>query len=107
MLGNMGLLALVSLILLCCTGICHATGGLNGLPILNGPVAIYPHVIGSKTRLGDFVHPGIWHTHDDLERIRLGVQNQTEPYYTAYQNFSQNEYSQAGVGSLDDISQLS
>ena len=96
----MALLTFSSFLLLWCAGICHATGGLNGLPVLNGPVAIYPPVTGSKSQLGDFIHPGIWHTHDDLERIRLGVQNHTEPYYTAYQNFSRNEFSQADVGFL-------
>lgn len=51
-----------------------ATGPLNGLPVLNGPVSIVPQVLGSKKHLGEFTHT-LWHTHDDLERIRLGVMN--------------------------------
>jgi hypothetical protein len=67
-----------------------ATGGLNGLPVLNGPIPLVPQIEGSKSRIGDFVHPGLWHTHDDLERIRLGVVNEQEPYISAYANFSAN-----------------
>ncbi|GAM34952.1 hypothetical protein TCE0_015f02876 [Talaromyces pinophilus] len=48
-----------------------------------------------KTRVGDFIHPGLWHTHDDLERIRNGVLSGKEPWKSAYANFSVNAYSQA------------
>jgi hypothetical protein len=41
------------------------------------------------------VHPGLWHTHDDLERIRNGVLNNQQPWAGIYQNFSANSYSQA------------
>ncbi|KAK7713563.1 hypothetical protein SLS63_012085 [Diaporthe eres] len=46
-----------------------------------------------KTRVGEFVHPGLWHTHDDLERIRLGVQNGTEPWKSAFVNFTTDSFS--------------
>lgn len=75
-----------------------ATGPLNGLPILNGPIPIVPETPGMKKSVGDFVHPGLWHTHDDLERIRLGVANKQEPWASAYANFSKSSYSQATVG---------
>lgn len=83
-------------IALFCAG-AEATGGLNGLPVLNGPVPVVPSVKGSKKRVGDFVHPGLWHTHDDLERIRLGVGNKTEPYFSAFKKFSNSSFSQADV----------
>ncbi|KAK0762677.1 hypothetical protein N5P37_005495 [Trichoderma harzianum] len=72
-----------------------ATGPLNGLPILNGPVPVVPQVLGSKKHVGDFVHPGLWHTHDDLERIRLGVAKGQEPWKSAYEKFSADSFSQA------------
>ncbi|UKZ74950.1 hypothetical protein TrVFT333_002620 [Trichoderma virens FT-333] len=60
-----------------------ATGPLNGLPVLNGPVPVVPQVLGSKKHVGEFIHPGLWHTHDDLERIRLGVVKGQEPWKSA------------------------
>ncbi|KAF3401401.1 hypothetical protein DPV78_005913 [Talaromyces pinophilus] len=72
-----------------------ATGGLNGLPVLNGPINTVAQTPGMKTRVGDFIHPGLWHTHDDLERIRNGVLSGKEPWKSAYANFSVNAYSQA------------
>lgn len=74
-----------------------ATGGLHGLPVLNGPINTVPQGDGFKTSPGDFVHPGLWHTHDDLERIRLGVQNKKDPWASAYANFSTDSFSQADV----------
>lgn len=76
----------------------EATGGLNGLPVLNGPIQqVSANVLGAKSRVGDFVHPGLWHTHDDLESIRTGVVNNVDPWKTAYLNFSANSYSQSSV----------
>ncbi|PMD50903.1 chondroitin AC/alginate lyase [Hyaloscypha bicolor E] len=72
-----------------------ATGQLNGLPVLNGPIPTVGNVHGMKSRVGDFVHPGLWHTHDDLERIRLGVANRQDPWKTAFLNFSTDSFSQA------------
>lgn len=76
-----------------------ATGGLNGLPILNGPITppYFNNIPGMKTRVGEFIHPGIWHTHDDLERIRLGVQNGTEPWKSAFVNFTTDRFSSSEV----------
>ncbi|KAI1652458.1 chondroitin AC/alginate lyase [Daldinia decipiens] len=70
-----------------------ATGGLNGLPILNGIIPTVPAFPGMKTRIGQFVHPGIWHTHDDLERMRIGVEEDKEPYASAFIKFSADIYS--------------
>lgn len=74
-----------------------ATGSLNGLPILNGPINTVQQIKGMKKSPGDFVHPGLWHTHDDLERIRLGVEDGKEPWKSSYANFSADPYSQADV----------
>ncbi|KAF5866887.1 hypothetical protein ETB97_008691 [Aspergillus alliaceus] len=41
----------------------------------------------------DFIHPGIWHTHEDLERIRENVLNNTEPWASTYQLFRADQYS--------------
>jgi cation diffusion facilitator CzcD-associated flavoprotein CzcO len=59
------------------------TGSLYGLPVLNGPIAPTPQFEGMKQKPGDFVHPGIWHTHDDLERIRVGVAQGSQPWASA------------------------
>lgn len=76
-----------------------ATGGLNGLPVLNGPITppYFNTIPGMKTRVGEFIHPGIWHTHADLERIRLGVQNGTEPWRSAFVNFTTDRFSSSEV----------
>lgn len=74
-----------------------ATGQLNGLPVLNGPIPTVGTVHGMKSRVGDFVHLGLWHTHDDLERIRLGVANRQDPWKTAFLDFSTDSFSQASV----------
>ncbi|KAK6948054.1 hypothetical protein Daesc_009818 [Daldinia eschscholtzii] len=50
-----------------------------------------------KTRIGHFVHPGIWHTHDDLERMRIGVKTEEEPYSSAFLKFSADTYSASNV----------
>ncbi|KAK6201772.1 hypothetical protein LQW54_009351 [Pestalotiopsis sp. IQ-011] len=70
---------------------------ITDLPVSNGPIPpIDPKSIQfGKTGLGQFEHPGIWHTHDDLERIRVGVANEQDPWITAYGQFKDDEYSLA------------
>lgn len=87
----------VSIIFLLFSRAVVATGGLNGLPVLNGIIPTVSSFLGMKTRIGQFVHPGIWHTHDDLERMRLGVERDEEPYASAFRNFSADMYSAANV----------
>ncbi|KAH7052295.1 chondroitin AC/alginate lyase, partial [Macrophomina phaseolina] len=48
-----------------------------------------------KARPGDFVHPGIWHTREDLDRIRTGVLEGIEPWASAYAAFSADPFSQS------------
>lgn len=91
------LLTLLWCVLGLLTGAAQATGPLNGLPILNGPVPVVPQFKGMKKRVGEFVHPGLWHTHDDLERIRNGVLKRQEPWKSAYEKFSADSFSQANV----------
>lgn len=91
----------------CVLPVAESTGALYGLPVLNGPIPLTPQVLGSKSRIGDFVHPGLWHTHDDLERIRLGVEDGVDPWISAYRNFTTNEYSQADVGARSGIKSFS
>ncbi|KAG4439059.1 hypothetical protein IFR05_005450 [Cadophora sp. M221] len=74
---------------------CFATGPLNGLPILNGPIPTVGNIYGMKLKVGEFVHPGLWHSHNDLERIRLGVANGQDPWKAAFTNFSTDSFSQA------------
>jgi hypothetical protein len=90
-----------SIILIVATfaAIVSAIGGLNGLPVLNGPINPVSNVYGMKSRVGDCVHPGLWHTHDDLERIRIGVVKSQDPWKTAFINFSTDSFSQASASS--------
>lgn len=46
-----------------------------------------------KQKTGDFVHPGIWHTHSDLELIRNNVLAGVNPWASAYAQFSIDSYS--------------
>ncbi|MFC0771626.1 alginate lyase family protein [Terrimonas alba] len=41
-----------------------------------------------------FVHPGILHSNDDLQRMKKAVANKQEPIYSGYQLFIQNSASQ-------------
>lgn len=68
------------------------------IPSVFGPV--YPMNAHSedvtpflKARPKDFVHPGIWHTHDDLERIRTNVEARNEPWASTYDAFRTDSYS--------------
>ena len=75
-----------------------ATGGLNGLPILNGPIPVVPQDDPDMKRgPGEFIHPGLWHTHDDLERIKTNVEENEEPWASAYKKFKDDNFSQADV----------
>lgn len=65
------------------------------VPGLNGPVPAVrlDSILFGKRRPSDFQHPGIWHTHDDLERIRNGVFEKREPWTSAFDAFSNDSYS--------------
>lgn len=68
---------------------------VSDVPSLNGPIpAVRPDSIQfGKRRTSDFQHPGIWHTHEDLERMRNGVVQGREPWASAYEAFSNDSYS--------------
>ncbi|KAJ5679906.1 chondroitin AC/alginate lyase [Penicillium macrosclerotiorum] len=59
-----------------------------------GPVMIVPHTAGSKNRTNQFQHPGLWHSHDQLEMIRKNVLANVDPWASAYTRFSNDTYSQ-------------
>ncbi|PSN67744.1 chondroitin AC/alginate lyase [Corynespora cassiicola Philippines] len=48
-----------------------------------------------KARPGDFEHPGMWHTHSDLERIRDNALSGKEPWASAYDLFKADKHSQS------------
>ncbi|GAC75879.1 hypothetical protein PANT_18c00103 [Moesziomyces antarcticus T-34] len=68
---------------------------VRDVPGLNGaiPPTNLANVKFHKRRPADFQHPGLWHTHEDLERMRIGVANQLEPWCSAFANFSADVYS--------------
>ncbi len=43
----------------------------------------------------NFVHPGIFHSREDLERMKKAVATKEEPIYSGYQLFAQNPASQS------------
>lgn len=68
---------------------------MSDVPGLNGPIppTNLNNIKFGKTRPSQFQHPGIWHSHDDLERIRNGVRQKQEPWLSAYDRFSVDSYS--------------
>lgn len=66
-------------------------------PHLNGPIfpVVPQSVLGAKRSSADFVHPGLWHTHSDLETIRKNVLNSVDPWKSAYDEFSVDSFSLA------------
>lgn len=67
------------------------------VPGLNGPIppTNLNNIQFGKTRPSQFEHPGLWHSHDDLERIRNGVEQRKEPWSSAFKQFSVDSYSLA------------
>ncbi|KAI6914780.1 hypothetical protein KC318_g466 [Hortaea werneckii] len=72
---------------------------VSDVPQINGPLPIIGahHDISSylKSRPSEFVHPGLWHTHEDLERMRTNVLDGTDPWKTYFDKFSRDQYSLA------------
>ncbi|RAK93788.1 chondroitin AC/alginate lyase [Aspergillus costaricaensis CBS 115574] len=73
----------------------HVYGLIQDVPSLNGPVMMVPDTPGSKNRTNQFQHPGLWHSHDQLELMRTNVLNGVEPWASAYTRFAQDPYSNA------------
>ncbi|GFN15281.1 hypothetical protein AtubIFM55763_009704 [Aspergillus tubingensis] len=73
----------------------HVHGLIQDVPSLNGPVMMVPDTPGSKNRTNQFQHPGLWHSHDQLELMRTNVLNGVEPWASAYTRFAQDPYSNA------------
>lgn len=53
-----------------------------------------PATEGSKKRTSEFQHPGLWHSHADLETMRKNALGGVEPWASAYLRFSNDSYSQ-------------
>ncbi|KAL3454411.1 chondroitin AC/alginate lyase [Aspergillus insuetus] len=68
---------------------------VGDVPGLNGPVPYVPWTAGQKKVPSDFVHPGLWHSHDDLETMRTGVRDRKEPWISAYEQFVNSSFSQS------------
>lgn len=72
---------------------------MNDIPGIYGslPVVGIPNVDNVNQYLkklpGDFVHPGLWHSHDDLERIRTNVLSNKDPWASTFTLFSADTYS--------------
>jgi hypothetical protein len=75
----------------------EVTATVGGVPTLNGPIPVVNNVQFGQKRVGDFVHPGLWHTHDDLEYMRNNVLSGKDPWKTAYAAFSNDSYSLSTV----------
>ncbi len=51
--------------------------------------------ISASASAQNFVHPGIFHSREDLERMKKAVATKDEPIYSGYQLFAQNPASQS------------
>lgn len=60
-----------------------------------GLVPVVPTTEGSKKRTSEFQHPGLWHSHADLETMRKNALGGVEPWASAYSRFSNDSYSRA------------
>ncbi|KAL4967189.1 uncharacterized protein BDV14DRAFT_198288 [Aspergillus stella-maris] len=78
-----------------------AIATVSDVPSINPPI---PRVMDMaavntsayfKRQPSDFEHPGLWHTHDDLETARQGVLSGTEPWASTFTRFSLDKYSQS------------
>ncbi|KAH6887758.1 chondroitin AC/alginate lyase [Thelonectria olida] len=78
-------------IILAVVGLAKAT--VTDVPSLNAPVPYVPWTEGQKKTPSDFVHPGLWHTHQDLETMRNAVLKKKDPWYSAYELFAADKYS--------------
>jgi hypothetical protein len=76
-----------------------SNAGVNDIPGIYGPIPavavsnidnINPYL---KKSPGDFAHPGLWHSHDDLEHIRNNVLSNEDPWASTFANFSTDTYS--------------
>lgn len=54
-----------------------------------------PWTEGHKQYPSDFVHPGLWHSHDDLETMRNGVLAGKKPWKTGFDQFANSSFSQS------------
>lgn len=48
-----------------------------------------------KRKPSDFNHPGLWHSHNDLEVMRNGVLKGLEPWKSGYEQFANSSFSQS------------
>ncbi|KAJ5802531.1 uncharacterized protein N7503_004981 [Penicillium pulvis] len=76
-----------------------SNASVNDIPGIYGPLPavvvanidnINPYL---KKSPGDFAHPGLWHSHEDLERIRNKVLSNKDPWASTFANFSTDTYS--------------
>lgn len=54
-----------------------------------------PWTEGQKKSPSEFNHPGLWHSHDDLETMRKNVADGVEPWKSAYDAFADDSYSKS------------
>lgn len=73
----------------------NGASNTRSLLLMAGPIPPVPFSSGMKKRTSEFVHPGLWHTHDQLEDIRNGVMSNTEPWASAYVKFAADKWSSA------------
>lgn len=54
-----------------------------------------PWTAGQKKSPSDFVHPGLWHSHEDLETMRTNVLNEKDPWKSGFDVFRNSTFSQS------------
>ncbi|KAF5541295.1 chondroitin AC alginate lyase [Fusarium mexicanum] len=70
-------------------------GLVQDVPSINAAIPYVPWTEGMKRKPSDFNHPGLWHSHDDLEVMRNGVRKGLDPWKSGYQQFANSSFSQS------------
>ena len=88
---------ILDLAFVCTLWLSSVIATVTDTPHLNGPIfpVVPQSVPGAKRSSADFVHPGLWHTHSDLETIRSNILSGEDPWKTTYEKFSVDKFSLA------------
>ncbi|EXK33453.1 hypothetical protein FOXG_02676 [Fusarium oxysporum f. sp. lycopersici 4287] len=70
-------------------------GLVQDVPSINAAIPYVPWTEGMKRKPSDFNHPGLWHSHNDLEVMRNGVLKGLDPWKSGYEQFANSSFSQS------------
>ncbi|PNP79745.1 hypothetical protein FNYG_06838 [Fusarium nygamai] len=68
---------------------------VQDVPSINAAIPYVPWTEGMKRKPSDFNHPGLWHSHNDIEVMRNGVLKGLDPWKSGYEQFTNSSFSQS------------